>query len=303
MSAAPATTHAVADRRAAALRRRRLLLHTVLYILLVLLAVVLLLPFAWMCLTSCKPLEEVQGTHWIPKLWQFENYLYVLGLKAPPGFGSKSFNIQFGIWYFNSFFIAAFVTVLQVFTSSLAAFAFSRLEWPGRDKVFFLYLSTMMVPGLVTMIPNFNLMFNLGLYNTYEGLIIPAAFTAFGTFLLRQFMLGIPKSLDEAAEIDGATPWQVLWDVILPLARPGLLTLAIFTFVGNWGSFFWPLIMIKSETLRTLPIGMLVFNSDYAQQTNLLMAGSVMNIIPVIVLFVALQKFLVRGIQLGAVKG
>lgn len=303
MSAASSDPAVIVSHHASAQRRRRVTFNVIAYCLLVCLAVFMLLPFVWMCLASCKPLEEVQGTHWIPKTWQFENYLYVLGLKTPPGFGSKRLNIQFGMWYFNSLYIAAFVTVLQVFTSCLSAFAFSRLVWPGRDKVFFLYLSTMMVPGLVTMIPNFALMFHLGFYNTYQGLIIPAAFTAFGTFLLRQFMLGIPKSLDEAAEIDGASPWQLLWDVVMPLARPGLITLAILTFVGNWGAFFWPLVMVKSETLRTLPIGMLTFNSDYGQQTNLLMAGSVMNVLPVVILFIVLQKFLVRGIQLGAVTG
>jgi len=274
-----------------------------LYVVLVAFAVVVLLPFSWSALASLKPLEEVQATTWVPRHWQPQNYLYVLGLRPAPGFGSKSLTIQFGKWYFNSLFIAGWVTLLQVTTSALAAFVFSRLEWPGRDRVFLLYLATMMVPGLVVSIPNFALMFHLRLYNTYRGLVIPGAFSAFGTFLLRQFMLTIPKSLDEAAEIDGATHWQTFSDVILPLARPGVLTLAIFTFMGNWSSFFWPLIMIKSEYLRTLTIGMMVFNSSYTQQTNLLMAGTVMTTIPCLLLFVVLQRFLVRGIQLGAVKG
>ena len=275
----------------------------VLYGVLVCLALTVVLPFAWSVFASLKPLEEVQSTTWVPRHWQPDNYLYVLGAKQAPGFGSKSLDIQFGKWYFNSLFIAGWVTLLQVTTSALAAYAFSRLEWPGRDRVFMLYLATMMVPGLVVSIPNFALMFRLGLYNTYRGLIVPGAFSAFGTFLLRQFMLTIPKSLDEAAEIDGASPWRTFWDVILPLARPGVLTLAIFTFMGTWASFFWPLIMIKSEYLRTLPIGMMVFNSSYTRQTNLLMAGTVMTTVPRLLLFVILQRYLVRGIQLGAVKG
>ena len=139
--------------------------------------------------------------------------------------------------------------------------------------------------------------------DTYQALIIPAAFSAFGTFLMRQFMLGIPPSLDEAAVIDGANHWRIFWDVVLPLSRPGMVTLAIFTFLGNYGSFFWPLVCIKSEHLRTLPVGMLYFDSLYARQTNLIMAATVLNIIPLIVVFVLLQKQLVRGIQLGAVKG
>jgi ABC-type glycerol-3-phosphate transport system permease component len=189
----------------------------------------------------------------------------------------------------------------------MAAYAFARLKWRGRDAVFLMYLATMMIPGLVLIIPNYAIMFHLGLLDTYTGLILPGAFSAFGTFLLRQFMLTIPTSLDEAAEIDGASRWQVFTDVILPLARPGIIVLAIFTFLGNYASLFWPLVMIKSEHLRTLPIGMMFFEASggagYGRQTELMMAAAVMNIVPLIILFVVLQKYLVRGIQLGAVKG
>ena len=144
------------------------------------------------------------------------------------------------------------------------------------------------------------------LENLAPWAILPVSFAiviAFGTFLLRQFMLTIPPSLDEAAQIDGASHWQTFWNVILPLARPGLITLGIFTFLGNYRSFFWPLILIKSEHLRTLPIGMLYFDTVYGRQTNLIMAASVMNIIPLIILFVAAQRHIVKGVQLGAVKG
>ena len=211
--------------------------------------------------------------------------------------------IAFRRWYFNSIFIAAWVTLLQCLTSAMAAFAFSRLRWPGRDRVFLLYLATMMIPGVVTMIPNYNLMVRFGLVDSYLGLILPAAFSTYGTFLLRQFMLGIPTSLDESADIDGASKARLFWDIILPLSRPGLITLAIFTFMGNFGAFFWPLILIKSEYLKTLPVGMLFFNGLYDKQTNLMMAATLMNIAPLIILFVILQKYLVKGIQLGAVKG
>jgi multiple sugar transport system permease protein len=146
-------------------------------------------------------------------------------------------------------------------------------------------------------------MAQLHLLDSYCGLILPAAFSAFGTFLLRQFMLSIPFSLDEAANIDGASKWRVFWDIILPLARPGLIALAILTFLGNYQSFFWPLILIKSEPLRTLPIGMMYFDTIYGRQTNLIMAASVMNVLPLVLLFLAGQKYLVKGIQLGAVKG
>jgi ABC-type glycerol-3-phosphate transport system permease component len=229
----------------------------------------------------------------IPTEWHPGNYTEVLNHK----------DIDFKRYYFNSIFVAAWVTFLTCLTSSLAAYAFARMQWRGRDLVFKLYLATMMVPGVVTMIPNYAVMVQLHLLDSYAGLIVPASFTAFGTFLLRQFMLTIPPSLDEAATIDGASDWQIYWDIIMPLARPGLIVLAIFTFMGNYGSFFWPLVLIKSEHLRTLPIGMLYFDTAYGKQTNLIMAASVMNILPLIVLFATMQKYLVKGIQLGAVKG
>jgi len=264
-----------------------------LHVILVVASFTLTLPFVWMLLTSFKSLSEIGIGSWLPGAagWHPKNFLDVFS------------QIPFLRYYWNSIFITSCVTFLQVFTSSLAAFAFARLEWPGRDKVFLLYLTTMMLPGLVMMIPNFQIMISLHLVNTMIGLILPAAFTAFGTFLLRQFMMTIPTSIDEAAEIDGANPWRVYWDVILPLAKPGLITLAIFTFIGNYQSFFWPLVMLKSQYKYTLPIGLLYFDSSAGQQTNLLMAAVTMSVIPMIIIFVVLQKYLVKGIQLGAVKG
>jgi ABC-type glycerol-3-phosphate transport system permease component len=262
-----------------------------LHVVLVLIGVTMILPFLWMVLTSVKPLEEVGLTSWLPTRAQWSNYREVFEV------------IPFARFYWNSIFIASWVTFLQVFTSSLAAFAFSRLRWPGRDKVFLLYLATMMLPGLVMMIPNYQIMITLGLVDSYTGLILPASFSAFGTFLLRQFMMTIPTELDEAAEIDGASKWQLYWNVILPLARPGLITLTIFTFLGNYRSFFWPLVMLKSVHKYTLPIGLLYFDSTRGQSTHLMMAAATMMVVPMIVLFVVLQKYLVKGIQLGAIKG
>ena len=219
-------------------------------------------------------------------------------LDRPAGDG-----VPFARFYWNSIFIASWVTFLQVMTSAFAAYAFARLKWPGRDRLFMLYLATMMLPGLVMMIPNYQIMIKLGLVDTYAGLIIPAAFSAFGTFLMRQFMLTIPTSLDEAAEIDGANKWQVFWNVIMPLSRPGLITLTIFTFMGNYNSFFWPLVMLRTTAEYTLPIGMLFFDSSRGQSTHLLMAAITMSVLPMVVVYVLMQKQMVKGIQLGAVKG
>lgn len=266
---------------------RKAVTHTVLAAL----CLLSLAPFVWMLLASFKPLQEVEQANPWPRHWLPGNYLDVFR------------QVPFARYYFNSVFISAWVTFLVVLTSAMAAFAFARIRWPGRDMVFRLYLATLMIPGLVTMIPNYSLMVRLQLLDSYQGLIIPAAFSAFGTFMLRQFMLSLHPSLDEAAEIDGASSWQLFWELIMPLSKAGLVTLAIFTFMGTYGSLFWPLILVKSEYLRTLPIGMMFFDSTYGKQTNLIMAASTMSVVPLITLFILGQKFFTRGIMLGAVKG
>lgn len=292
-----------------------------LHLLLSAVGFVMCLPFLWMALTSLKPLSDVGTDDWLAgrlpaaetrggalagiadaaqRNWQPHNYADVFDHDNPD---INRRGIKFARFYWNSLFVATWVTFLQVLTSALAAFGFARLRWPGRDRVFLLYLATMMLPGLVMMIPNYQIMIELGLVDTLPGLIIPAAFTAFGTFLMRQFMLTIPSSLDEAAEIDGAGKLRLFLDIILPLSRPGLVTLAIFTFMGNYHSFFWPLVMLKTEDRLTLPLGLMYFDSTRGQSTHLLMAAVTMSVAPLVVVFLVLQKQLVRGIQLGAVKG
>ena len=271
------------------------------YTLLVLFAGTMVVPFVWMVTTSLKPRIEAEQPYLVPHKPQPQNYAIVLR-RAPDPVTGKKLDLDYPKWYLNSLFIALWVTTLQVFTSAMAAYAFSRIQWKWRDRVFLLYLATMMIPGLVLMIPNYQIMVKLHLVNTYTGLILPSAFSAFGTFLLRQFMLTIPPSLDESAAMDGASHARIFLDIILPLARPGVVTLAIFTFLGNYHSFFWPLVMIKDDWLRTLPVGMLSFQTTYGRQTELLMAATVMCIVPLIIFFVVMQKQLVAGIQMGAVK-
>ena len=250
-----------------------------------------LVPLLWMVAASLKPLGEVGSGAFLPRVWRPGNYAELFR------------QVPFARYYANSLFVAAWVTFLQCLTSAMAAFAFARLRWTGRDATFRLYLATMMIPGAVTMIPNYTLMVRLHLLDSFTGLIVPSAFGAFGTFMLRQFMLTIPAALDEAATIDGAGHWTVFIDVVMPLVRPALVTLGLFTFLGTYGSLFWPLVLIKSEHLRTLPIGMMAFDSQYGKQTNLMMAASVVSIAPPLLLFLLGQKHIVTGIRLGAVKG
>ncbi|MBL0926331.1 MAG: carbohydrate ABC transporter permease [Phycisphaerales bacterium] len=250
-------------------------------------------PFVWQILMSLATLTDVDlltQTGFPPTL-------------LPSNYGLVFERVPFAKYFFNSFFVAGWVTILQVITCAMAAYAFSRVQWPGREKVFLLYLGTLMIPGVVLMVPNFAVVLGLGMFNSYWGLIIPGAFSAFGTFMLRQFMLTIPTSLDEAAAIDGAGHWRIFTEVVLPLARPGVIVLAIFCFLGNYNSFFWPLILVKDVNLRTLPLGLLVFDSSYGRETPLIMAASLMAMVPPVVIFLLLNRYLVKGIQLGAVKG
>jgi multiple sugar transport system permease protein len=254
---------------------------------------VMLVPFLWMISTSLKDGSEVfvYPPVWLPNPPQFRNYTYVLEL------------LPFGRYLINTTFVATTVTLLEVLTSSLAAYAFARVEFPGRDRLFLLYLATLMIPGQVTIIPNFLVVSYLGWNNTYLALIIPAAFSAFGTFLLRQFFLSIPVELEQAARIDGCGYLGIYRHIILPLSGPALATLTIFVFMAQWNSFLWPLIVTNSENLRTLTVGLSYFRDEAASQFNYLMAGTVMNVVPILIVYVVLQRYFVRGIALTGLTG
>jgi len=211
--------------------------------------------------------------------------------------------IRMSLFAWNSLFVAVCVVALQVLTSSLAAFAFSRIEWPGRDKVFIAYLATLMIPGVVTQIPNYLILQKLHWLNTFYCLIVPAAASAYGTFMLRQYMLTLPKGIEEAARIDGASLLRVWWDIVLPMSKPAVITLAIFTFVGTWQSFTWPLIVAPDEAVRVMPVALQQFQSSRGTSYNLLMGGALLMMIPMVFLFIIGQKYFVKGINLGAVKG
>lgn len=263
------------------------------YVVLSGIGITMLLPLLWMVSTSLKDSGAVftYPPQWIPKPVAWDNYL-------------RAWNaVPFGRFYFNSVFVSIAVTAGQVFTSALAAYAFARLHFPGRDKLFFGYLATMMVPGSVTMIPVFILCRALNLIDTYTVLILPGIFSAYGTFMLRQFFMTLPHELEDAAKIDGCSLFGVFLRVTLPLSKPALATLVTFTFVGSWGSYMWPLIVTNSIDLKTLPIGLASFQGLYSTDWTLLMAGSVIVVIPVIVVFLLNQRYFVEGIQMGALKG
>jgi multiple sugar transport system permease protein len=203
----------------------------------------------------------------------------------------------------NSIVVTTTVTVALVAISSLAAFAFARLNFTGRDKIFIGYLATMMIPSAVTIIPSFLVLRSLGWLNSYAALIIPPLFSAYGVFLLRQFFLSIPRELEEAATLDGCSPWGVYWRIVLPLSKPALIALAILTFVSNWRSFLWPLIVTHTSDKFTLPLALGQFQEMYGIQWPLLMAGSVVLTIPMLLVFLFGQRFFIEGTYLGAVKG
>ncbi|HEX6384496.1 MAG TPA: carbohydrate ABC transporter permease [Anaerolineae bacterium] len=264
-----------------------------LHVLLIFGALFMLLPFFWMLSTSLKHPPEIftYPPTLIPDDIAWENYRETV--TAMP----------FDRFYFNSLFVAACVTILQILTSSLAAFAFARLHFKGRDAIFLIYLATLMIPFPVLMIPNFILMRGLGWYDTYYALILPPAFSAFSTFLMRQYFRGIPMELDEAARMDGASSFRIWWQIILPLSGPVIAALSIFTFLASWNDFLWPLIITNSEAMRTLPVGLAAFQSQFSVRWNLLMAGAVIAMLPVLVVYVLAEKWFVKGITVTGIAG
>lgn len=267
----------------------RLLLYVILYGG----AVAMVVPFLWMLSTSLKTLPDVfkWPPQWIPNPPLWENYARVFTL------------VPFGRYFLNTAFVSAARVAGVVVTSAMAGYAFARLRFWGRDVLFFVYLGTMMIPGQVTMIPNFIIMRYLHWIDTYYALIIPQIFSAFGTFLMRQYFLSLPRELEEAAVIDGCNPWGVFRRIALPLALPALATLSIFTLLSSWNDFMWPLIMTNSPKLRVLSVGLSSFQETYVTNWPLLMAGAVLALLPVLIAYLFAQRYFVEGIAMSGIKG
>ena len=273
------------------------------YLLLILVGLTFLLPFLWMLSASLKSVAEIFSfpPRWFPRVRRWSNYTDIFSV------------MPFGHFVFNSFKVSLLSTIGVVLSSALAAFAFARLRFPGRNLIFALLLSTLMVPGEVTLIPIFFIMRTLGVINTHIPLYLPDFFgNPFGTFLLRQFFLTVPKELEDAAEMDGAGPFKIFGRIFLPLAKPALVTLAVLTFMWRWEELIRPVIYLGSREKMTLTVGLTGYFAEFGGgeifRWDLLMAlrdgaGSVVSIIPILVLFMVGQRFFIQGITMTGIKG
>lgn len=276
------------------IRRDSFTIKTCIYLFLVAGALTMALPYVWMLITSIKPLSEIQS--------------------YPPSFLVKNPTIEpykdlfkmvpMARYLFNSLFVAGSITLFNVFATSLAGYAFAKHRFWGRDKLFFVFLASLMVPWQVNIIPGFVIVKNLGWLNTYKGLIIPsAAWCAFGIFLNRQFIYSIPNDFIDAAKIDGCSEFMVYRKVILPLIKPVLGTLAIFTFLQQWNNFVWPLVITNTSEMRTIPLALAVLTGQFGANFGMVMAGAVVSTLPMLVVYLVFQKYLIKGIALTGLKG
>lgn len=264
-----------------------------LYAALIFMAFIMLVPFAWMISASLKLEKDVFSFPivWIPKDPQWHNYVEIWQ-KVPLLTG-----------FYNSTKLTVCVTVLQLLTSSFAAYAFAKLEFPGRNTIFMMYVMTIAIPWQVYMVPQFVMMTNFGLTDSHLGLILMHAFTATGVFMIRQFFMGIPNELLEAARIDGLSEYGIWLKIMLPLSKPAMATLCITSFVFEWNDFMGPLIYLATNSKRTIQLMLRMFNTQYSSNYALIMAAATVALIPVFILFVFLQKYFVEGVATSGIKG
>lgn len=275
-------------------QRRKVKPGTVLiYIICILAAIIMIIPFLWMLSASFKAKNEIftEPIKWIPEVFRTVNY-------------EKIFNdIPFLTYFLNTVKITVSVTALQLVTSSMAAYAFAKLKFPGRDKIFLAYLGTMMVPWHAIMIPQFIVIQKLGLYDNQLALILTGAFSAFGVFILRQNMMSIPDSLAEAAKIDGCGFWGIYTRIVLPLSKTGLITLGVLTFNSVWNDYMGPMIYLDTDTKKTIQLGLATFKRQFDTDYGAIMAGTVISLIPIVIVYAIGQKYIVEGVAHTGVKG
>lgn len=266
----------------------------IIYTTLIMVTIIMGAPFFWMITTAFKSIGEISTYPpvWLPSEWRWQNFIDAWN--AAP----------FGRFYFNTVFVATLQTMLEVTIGLMSAYAFARVQFPGKNILFIFVLATLMIPNDVTLIPNYITLASLGWINTYMALIFPSASNAFGTFLLRQHILTLPEELFEAARLDGANHYIMLRHIVLPLSIPIIMCLILLSFVQTWNAFLWPLIVTNTANMRTLPIGLMYFrNQEMGDPWHLLMAASTFIVAPVILLFLVTQRYFLRGITAGAVKG
>lgn len=269
-------------------RWSRLLLHIVLLTV----GIIFMLPFAWSISTSLKPMSDLFQVRpsLIPSEIRWQNYQDVFD------------SVPFLRFYFNSVVVTLARTAGQVSLAAVAAFAFAQLRFPGRDVLFFILLAGLMVPDQVLIVPRFVIMREFGWLDTYQGLIIPLIFSAFGVFMLRQYMLGIPRDFFEAATLEGANPFQVFKDIYLPLAQPALFAFAFLSLLASWNEFLWALTVTSSTDMRVLPVGIALFQGQFFTNTAVLLAAANMATFPLLIVFLFFQKRLVEGVALSGLK-
>ena len=265
----------------------------VVYGILIILAVVTVLPYFWMVINSFKTIDNFYTDPYSlwPEKWSLEAYLNAVGIG------------RVTVYLRNSFAYSAVVLVAQLLINSLAAYAFARIQFKGNNIVFLAFLTTMMLPGSVTLIPTYVLVYSMGLANTFAGVVIPSFAGAFGVFLLRQFFLNIPSELEDAALIDGAGRLRIYWQIIIPLAKPAMITLGVFIVLAEWQSFIWPLVVLTDYEKYPITVGLNLFKDEQRVFWPYILAGSVIGSAPLIGIFLISQKFLIGGITLSGLKG
>jgi multiple sugar transport system permease protein len=287
------TTAEVRARARRSRRRRTIGRQAIGYAALSLMAIIALVPFLWTLSTSLKNIDEVFvfPPQWIPDELKWSNYT-TLWQELP-----------MGRWIVNSTVVVALAVLGKLILASTAAYAFARLRFPGRDWIFYVFLTALMIPWEVTLIPGFVLMRQFGWIDTPAALIIPSIGDVFGIFLLRQYFMAIPRELDDSARVDGAGYFRIFWSIVLPLSRAPLAVVGALGFMGVWNSFLWPLVMINTPEKFTLPVGLQLLNSQHSTDWTTLMAGDVISLIPVIVVYLAAQRYFVEGITVTGLKG
>ena len=254
-------------------------------------AIVMMTPLAYMVATSLKPPHEVYEVNIIPHEPTFENYTYIFK------------NSPFGRWLMNSLVTSTLVTISVLFFDALIGYTLAKFEFRGRNLVFIAILTTLMIPTEMLVIPWYVMAKNFGWLNSYWGIMFPGLMTGFGVFLMRQFFLGVPDEYIQAARIDGLGEFAIFWQVALPLVTPALSALAIFTFLGNWTAFLWPLIVTSDRGLYTLPVGLASFSGENLTQWELVMAGATIATLPTLIVFIVFQRYIIRGVVLAGLKG